>query len=40
MKYNIDECEEFYLKVIQIMTCGLLQIRNEENDDIIGMISF
>ena len=38
--HDIDECEQFHHKLIQMMTCGLLQIENEENDDTVGMISF
>lgn len=38
--HNIDECNEFYQKVIQMMTWALLQIKNEQIDDVVGMISF
>ena len=38
MGHNIDKYEKFHQKVIQMMTCDLLQIENEENA--IGMISF
>ena len=30
MRHNIDEYEEFHQKVIQMMTCDLLQIEIEE----------
>jgi hypothetical protein len=29
MRHNIDEYKEFHQKVIQMMTCGLLQIENK-----------
>jgi hypothetical protein len=37
--HNIDECEEFHQKVIQMMTHDLLQIEKEEKDDVIGVIT-
>jgi hypothetical protein len=29
MRHNIDKYKEFHQKVIQMMTCGLLQIENK-----------
>jgi hypothetical protein len=40
MRHNIDECEEFHQKVIQMMTCGMLKIEKKKNDIVVGMISF
>lgn len=39
-QWNNTSCEEFHQKVIQMMTCGMLQIENEEKDDDVGMIRF
>jgi hypothetical protein len=40
MRHNIDECEEFHQKVIQMMTYGMLKIEKKKNDIVVGMISF
>jgi uncharacterized protein YjfI (DUF2170 family) len=40
MGQNIKECEEFHQKMIQLVTHGLLQIKKEDEYDVVGMISY
>jgi len=40
IRHNINECENVRQKMIQMMTCGLLQIEKEEKDDVVSMLSF